>query len=67
MITAKKLYNKHLKLLTPDEWVSEKQMDLIEREAAIDAIQEVLDKIEVLNETIEADRIYEELSSEGEE
>ena len=40
---SKKLYKKHLKLLTPKQWVSEKQMELIKYEAAISAIDEALE------------------------
>ena len=39
---AKELYKKHLKLNTPKEWVSQKQMEMIKYEATIDAINEAL-------------------------
>ena len=42
-MTAKQLYNKHLKICTPQGWQSSKQMLMYRQEAAIDAIQEVLD------------------------
>jgi hypothetical protein len=41
-MNSSKLYKKHLKLLTPKEWVSEKQMEMVKYEAAINAINEAL-------------------------
>lgn len=41
-MNSSKLYKKHLKLLTPKEWVSQKQMEMIKYEATINAIDEAL-------------------------
>ena len=43
MITAKQLYNKHLKRITPDGYQSEKQLQMYRYEATIDAINEALE------------------------
>tara|TARA_R110000796_G_scaffold241789_1_gene363608 strand:- start:1035 stop:1226 length:192 start_codon:yes stop_codon:yes gene_type:complete len=42
-MNAKQLYKKHLKICTPDGYQSEKQMEMYRSEAAINAIDEVLD------------------------
>lgn len=42
MITAKQLYNKHLKICTPDGYQSEKQMEMYRYEATMNAIDEAL-------------------------
>jgi hypothetical protein len=44
---ANKLYKKHLKLLTPKHWISNKQKDSIKYDATINAINEALN-IEVM-------------------
>lgn len=41
-MNAKQLYNKHLKLCTPDGYQSPKQMEVYKYEATIDAINEAL-------------------------
>jgi hypothetical protein len=45
MITAKKLYKKHLKLCVPEGYQSEKQMQMYREEATNNAIQEALNII----------------------
>lgn len=64
MITAKQLYNKHLKICTPNGYQSEKQMTMYRREAAIDAIQEALD---MYNDVVEELQLIEINTSEEEE
>ena len=40
---AKEIYKEHLELILPNGYQSEKQMTLYREEAAINAIQEILD------------------------
>jgi len=42
-MTPKDLYNKHLNLLTPKGWQSEKQIALYTKEATMNAIKEALE------------------------
>tara|TARA_R110000796_G_scaffold27712_9_gene76243 strand:+ start:5244 stop:5432 length:189 start_codon:yes stop_codon:yes gene_type:complete len=53
MITASKLYKKHLKLCTPDGYQSEKQMQMYRNDAAINAIQEALDMLNLTESHVE--------------
>lgn len=52
-MNAKQLYNKHLKLCTPDGYQGPKQMEMYRYEATINAINEALSLTELHVELLE--------------
>ena len=64
-MNAKQLYNKHLKLCTPDDYQSPKQMEMYKYEASISAINEALEMYEKVKDELLLTESHIELLEDG--